>query len=314
MKTKTETILTKTPVICLVAGICSFLWGSAFPFIKIGYEQFSIASDDTGSQILFAGIRFTIAGIFAAIAGSIIAKKPLVPKKEDFVPVGVLSIFQTILQYFFFYIGMANTSGVKGSVIIGANVFVAIFISAIVFRSEKISLKTVIGSIVGFAGIIIINLSGLTDGSMKFIGEGFVFLSTVAYSFSSCIMKRYSANHNTFLLSSWQFIFGGLVMIAGGLLMGGSISASGAASVAVLMYLAFISAAAYTLWSTLLKYNDVSKVAVFGFMNPMFGFILSALLLNEKSEAYGIKGMLAIILVCLGIFIVNKNKTVAKNK
>ena len=48
--------------------------------------------------------------------------------------------------------------------------------------------------------------------------------------------------------------------------------------------------------------------AVYGFMNPMFGFILSAIILGEKGEAFGIKGICAIILVCSGIFIVNKKR------
>lgn len=313
MSEKTTALLRKTPVICLVAGVCSFLWGSAFPFIKIGYDLFSIAADDTGSQMLFAGIRFTLAGILAAIAGSFIRKKPLLPEKKDIAPIFVLSLFQTILQYFFFYIGMANTSGVKGSVIIGSSSFVAILVASLVFRTEKLTIKKVIGSIVGFSGIILINLQGLTDGTMKITGEGFVFLSTVAYAFSSCIMKKYSDRHDTFVLSSYQFIVGGIVMSAAGLMMNGHVTASGISGLAVLLYLSFLSAAAYTLWSILLKYNDVSSVSVFGFMNPMFGFILSAILLDERSEATGIKGILAIILVCIGIFIVNKNKTVAKS-
>ena len=291
---------------CLVAGICSFLWGSAFPCIKIGYELFSVPSDDTASQILFAGIRFTLAGILAVIFGSITKRKLIIPKKNDILPTCILSLFQTILQYFFFYIGLANTSGVKSSVIIGANVFVVIFVSALIFRTEKITAKKIIGSIIGFAGIILINLSGLTDGSMKITGEGFIFLSTVAYAVSSGLMKNYSKKHDTVLLSGYQFIFGGIVMTAAGYIMGGVITPAGTSAVLMLLYLAFISAAAYSLWSTLLKYNDVSKVAIFGFMNPMFGFILSAVLLNERSEAFGIKGIIAIILVCSGIFIVNK--------
>lgn len=306
MKNKSSDLLRKTPVICLVAGICSFLWGSAFPFIKIGYDLFSIAADDTGSQMLFAGIRFTIAGILAAVAGSFIKKKPLIPGKKDIAPIFILSLFQTILQYFFFYIGMANTSGVKGSVIIGSSSFVAILVASLIFRTEKLTTKKVIGSIIGFSGIILINLQGLTDGTMKITGEGFVFLSTVAYAFSSCIMKKYSEKHDTFILSSYQFIIGGLVMAATGLVMNGKVTTSEFSGIAVLFYLSFISAAAYTLWSILLRYNDVSSVSVFGFMNPMFGFILSAILLNEKSEASGIRGILAIILVCTGIFIVNK--------
>ncbi len=307
-KLKKEKLLQKTSVVCLIAGICSFLWGSAFPCIKIGYDLFSVPSDDTASQILFAGIRFTIAGILSVIFGSITKRKILIPRKTDLMSVCILSLFQTILQYFFFYIGLANTSGVKSSVIIGANVFVVIFVSALIFRTEKITAKKIIGSIVGFAGIILINLTGLTDGSMKFTGEGFIFLSTVAYAVSSGLMKNYSKKHDTVLLSGYQFVFGGIVMTAAGYLMGGVIRPSGTSAVLMLLYLAFVSAAAYSLWSTLLKYNDVSKVAIFGFMNPMFGFLLSAILLNERSEAFGIKGIIAIILVCTGIFIVNKKE------
>lgn len=280
--------------------------------LKIGYDLFAIPNNDTATQILFAGIRFTLAGIFAVIAGSISSKKILMPEKTDIVPVFILSLFQTILQYFFFYIGLANTSGVKASVIIGANVFIVILISCLVFRTEKITVRKLIGSAIGFCGIIIINLTGLTEGSVSLTGEGFVLISTVAYAFSSSIMKKYSEKHNTALLSSWQFIFGGIVMTAGGLLMGGKIEQCSTKAVAVLLYLAFLSAAAYTLWSILLQYNNVSSVAVYGFMNPMFGFILSALILGETSEAFGIKGIAAILLVCTGIIIVNKkNKNIA---
>lgn len=309
---KKEVFFTKPHIVCITAGICSLLWGSAFPMLKIGYELFAIASDDTASQILFAGIRFTLAGILAVILSSFTSKKILIPKKNDIAPVFILSLFQTILQYFFFYIGLANTSGVKASVIIGANVFIAILISCLVFRTEKITTKKLIGSAIGFCGIIIINITGLTEGTVSLTGEGFVLISTVAYAFSSSIMKKYSEKHNTALLSSWQFIVGGIVMTFGGLLMGGKITYCGTKAFFVLLYLAFLSAAAYTLWSTLLQYNNVSSVAVYGFMNPMFGFILSALILGETGEAFGIKGIAAILLVCAGIITVNKkNKNIA---
>lgn len=309
MNQKTEKYITKTPVISLIAGICSFLWGSAFPCIKIGYELFSISSENTATQILFAGIRFTLAGILAVVFGCISKRKFLIPKKNDILPVCNLSLFQTILQYFFFYIGLANTSGVKASVILGANVFIAIIIAALIFRSEKITVQKTLGSIIGFAGIVLINMNGLSfDAGMKFNGEGFILISTVAYAFSSGLMKRYSEKHDTALLSGYQFIFGGIVMTVAGLIFGGRLTVVTLPGILMLIYLTFVSAAAYSLWSTLLKHNDVSSVAVFGFMNPMFGFILSAILLNETSEATGIQAVSAIILVCVGIFIVNLKK------
>ena len=81
---------------------------------------------------------------------------------------------------------------------------------------------------------------------------------------------------------------------------------AGPAGALLLLSMAFISAAAYTIWGMLLKYNPVSRVTVFGFMNPVFGVILSALLLGEGSQASGPVTVLSLILVCLGIYIVNR--------
>lgn len=80
----------------------------------------------------------------------------------------------------------------------------------------------------------------------------------------------------------------------------------------VLLYMAIISAVAYTIWGVLLKYNPVARVSVYGFMNPVFGVILSAFLLGEKNQAFGYKGLTALLLVCIRIFIVNKEPKAVK--
>ena len=93
-----------------------------------------------------------------------------------------------------------------------------------------------------------------------------------------------------------------------GLLMGGKVHGFAAAFTGMLVYLAVVSAVAYSLWGILLKYNPVSKVAVFGFMNPVFGVILSALLLGEGAQAAGVKSLIALLLVSIGIYVVNKKE------
>ena len=72
-----------------------------------------------------------------------------------------------------------------------------------------------------------------------------------------------------------------------------------------LIYMGFISAGAYTLWGILLKHNPVSRVSIFGFMNPVMGVILSALFLGENTEAFSVTGIMALLLVAMGIIIVN---------
>lgn len=285
------------------------LWGSAFPCVKIGYKMLGIAADNTASQILFAGYRFSLAGLLVIIAGSIAQKKILVPKVNEIPKVMALSAFQTIIQYLLFYIGLANTTGVKASVIIGSNVFIAVIVSSLIFHLEKLSLNKAIGCIIGFAGIIIINISGGEfDMNIRLTGEGFMFISTFSYAFSSVLMKKYSKSVNPVMMSGWQFLFGGIVMSLMGIISGGKVIIDSAPEWNMLFYLAFISAVAYSLWAVLLKYNPVSKVAVYGFMNPVIGVILSALLLNEGQQAFGFKGIISLFLVCIGIYVVNFRK------
>lgn len=301
-----ENKLTKTWVVCILATLCCVLWGSAFPCIKIGYKLFNIAQDSTSSQILFAGIRFILAGIIAIIICSFTSKKVLFPTSSSITKIIKLSMFQTILQYTLFYIGLANTTGVKASIVEASNVFIAILVSAIIFKFEKVTAKKLIGCAVGFIGVIIINIGGLSQGiSMNFMGDGLVFMSTFMYAFSSVLMKKYSKTENPVMMSGYQFLFGGIIMLIVGLLMGGKVTITGINAIIMLIYLALISAVSYSIWSMLLKYNPVSKVTIFGFMNPVTGVILSAILLNE-GQTFGIESIGALIFVCLGIYIVNK--------
>lgn len=295
----------KNFVVWLVALLCCALWGSAFPCIKIGYQMFCISSKDVASQVLFAGCRFTLAGILAILIGSVLGRSILLPKRQSLGKIFKLSMLQTVLQYLFFYVGLANTTGVKASIIEGVNVFIAILVASLLFRQEKLTWKKVVGCIIGFAGVVLVNLSGTgMDLSFCVTGEGFIFLSTIAYAFSSVYLKRYSKEENPVVLSGWQFAAGGTIMMICGLVMGGRLAQWSSAGIAMLGYMALISAVAYSLWGILLKYNPVSRVAVFGFMNPVFGVILSAVLLKE-SGSLGPVCIISLVLVCIGIYIVN---------
>lgn len=297
----------KTIVVWAGALICCFLWGSAFPSIKIGYALFDIRSSQIPSQILFAGIRFFMAGILAVIIGSFARRKFLAPQKKSWTSILKLSLLQTTGQYVFFYIGLAFTTGVRGSIVEGTNVFVAIFIACILFHQEKLTSKKIIGSVLGFSGVVLINISGksLDSGEMYWLGDLLVFLSTFCYGFSSVLLKRYSDDEDPIVLSGYQFMIGGLIMVLIGLAAGGTLPVISLRGIILLVYLAFVSAVAYSLWGILVKYNSVSRVAVFGFMNPVFGVILSTVLLNEGS-VLGISSAAALALTSLGIFIVNR--------
>ena len=136
-------------------------------------------------------------------------------------------------------------------------------------------------------------------------------VSAFAYALSSVLIKIYGKEEDPVMLSGYQFLAGGLIMVGVGVMIGGNIVTVTAAGLSLLLYLAFVSAGAYTIWSLLLKHNPVSKVAVFGFCTPIFGVILSAVILGEKT-GFQMKTLVALLFVCAGIIIVNYKKKEGK--
>ena len=295
--------LSKNYIMWSVAVLCCILWGSAFPMIKVGYSAFGVASGDTPSIILFAGCRFLLAGILTIIIFSVVEKRLLLPTRRALPCIGILSVFQTVLQYLFFYLGLAFTTGTKASIINGTGTLFVLLISCFVFRQESFSIQKLTACILGFCGVAVSGLTGLSGLNFN-KGDLFIILSAVSYAMSTVLMRRFSSVDNPATLSGYQFILGGGVMIIIGFCMGGKLCASGIGSIGVLIYLAFVSAFAYSLWSFLLKYNDAGRVSVCGSMTPIFGFLLSLIILREQGTGL-LSNVFGLLLVVLSMIISN---------
>ena len=291
-----------TAVRTVLALVCCALWGSAFPCIKIGYEMFHI--EGAGSQILFAGYRFFLAGIFA-YAAACITERRLVTIKRSSVPyVFGQGILQTTIQYVCFYIGLAHTTGAKGSVINASNAFFSIIMAHFFMKSEKMTWRKGLGCLVGFAGVVVINMApGAWGSGFALNGEFLVLLCSFAYGTSSVTLKLISDRETPTAITAFQLLFGGGVLILIGLVSGGSVYGFHMKSTLLLVYMALLSTVSFSLWASLLKYNPVGKVSIFGFSIPVFGVALSAVFLHERIVS--VQNLAALVLVSIGIIIVN---------
>ena len=196
--------------IIILAIICCILWGSAYPAIKIGYELFNI--NDVGSKLIFAGIRFSLAGLVVLIYNLIMTKKIMFNKK-DMMSISILGIMQTTLQYFFFYIGMSNTTGSKGSIINGMSAFFSIILSHFIYKNDKLNKNKIYGCLIGFIGIVIVNIDNSIEnlfGSFSIFGEGFVAISTLLVSISAIYSKKITKDKDTIYVTGYQLYIGGL--------------------------------------------------------------------------------------------------------
>ena len=300
-------LITKTGAV-VGALLCTLLWGTAFPVIKLCYKHLAISSGDVGSQVLFAGERFFLAGVMVFIFCLIFKRNGLKISGKALLPVLSLGLVQTAMQYFCSYIGVANTTGTKTSVITACNAFFAVLLAPLFFKNEKIGASKLVGCAVGLAGVIIININGIAQGGISFLGEGMVLLSALCSGAGSFLSKASAKRSDPVAVTAYQLLFGGALLILSGVLMGGNVLYADFAGVVLLVYLAFVSAVAFALWTALLGLHSVGRICIFNLLIPIFGTLWSGILLGEQIFKW--ENLVSLIFVSVGIFLVNYSREI----
>jgi drug/metabolite transporter (DMT)-like permease len=293
--------------VVVLATFCCLLWGSAYPAIKSGYQLFGIATGDVPSKMLFAGYRFMFAGLALLALTVAMRRKVFILNRRNLFSTCLLGLTQTTLQYVFFYIGLAYTSGVKSSILNASTTFFSVLLAHCIYRNDRLNFNKIAGCLIGFAGVLTVNFSpDLLDFHFTLLGEGFVVIAMFVLSVTSIYGKKLSQTMDSVVLCGYQLAIGGIVLIASGYVAGGKLSGFTPESTALLAYMVLLSSASYAIWTALLKYNRVGLVAVFNLQIPIFGAVLSAIFLGEQVLEW--KNVLALVLVCGGIWLVTRER------
>jgi drug/metabolite transporter (DMT)-like permease len=220
----------------------------------------------------------------------------------------VLGLTQTTLQYVFFYIGLAYTTGVKSSIMNATGTFFSVLLAHFLYRNDRLSYGKALGCAVGFTGVMVVNLGaglgGLLQLDFTWLGEGFVVIAAAVLAAASIYGKRVSQGVDPIVMTGWQLAIGGVALLAAGYGLGGGLSHFTLASSALLAYMVLLSSLAISIWSLLLKHNRVSMITAFNFMVPVFGALLSAAFLDESILEW--RNAVALVLVCAGIWLVTR--------
>ena len=160
-------------VFALTAAIA---WGWAYPLIKMGMRDFGILPDMTGSKMLFAGIRFFISGLIILAIAKPSHRKFGIRKASDAWFILLYSLLNTTLHYAFFYFGLSHNAGARSAILNSMSVFTVVILACIFFRSDKMTCRKAIGCIIGFLGILALNLGGKDSGQFTFLGDGMIIL------------------------------------------------------------------------------------------------------------------------------------------
>ena len=286
------------------------LWGSLFPFIKIGYEAFKIDTESVPDILVFAALRFTVCGVIVCLIAAA-RKAPLASnKKKGILYIIASGMFSIVLHYAFTYIGLTMTDSSKTALLKQLGALFYICFAFLFIKSEKFNKYRIIGGIVGFLGIIAINFTG--TGISLAVGDILIILASVCSVVATVLSKKcVEQNNSPFWIVGISQLIGGVILFAAGLIMGGKIPQFNPIALLVFTYICASSILAYVIFSAVQKYASNSALFIIKFTEPLFACIFGAILLREN--IFKLQYLFAFIFITLGIFLGNKKGGEAEN-
>ena len=280
----------------------AFFWGTTFLAIRVGVE--------TIPPFLLAGIRNLISGtiIFCYLFSQ---KKLEKVSTNQFFRAIVLSVLMIVLANgLTTYSEQYITSGLA-SLISTLSPFCVLVLN-LVLGYEKLSIKTVIGILLGMFGIFLIYQSSLSDLLIPEYRQGIIaiLLAILAWAIGTIIMKRGSANSLTMLMNVCvQMMIAGVVLTSVQFYITPNISTENwsTQSIFAMIYLAiFGSVVGYVAFSYLISQMPSTKVTVLSYVNVVVALFLGWLILDEIITA---RIIIAAAFIIGGVIIVNYRKT-----
>lgn len=287
------------------AFFCAAGWSLAYPLIKLGYAQLHIASDDLGSKIGFAGIRFLFAGILVTILAIIQKRKFKVEQKSVVAWLLLFALVNTALHYLFSYVGLGYLPSSRSTILDSMNGFFAIILSCIIFEDDKFSKFKALGCILGFGGILLINIEPGQNffQGISFRGDGMILLNALCGAFGGIITRIISKKMDMTVATGLSMtIGGGLLCIISVIIGPASKWTINIKSIITMVGLILISAVCFGVYNQLLAYHPISKIAIFNAFIPILGVIFSSIILGEPMR---IKYIIAGCMVAFGVYIMN---------
>jgi drug/metabolite transporter (DMT)-like permease len=188
---------------------------------------------------------------------------------------------------------------------------ILIFLGSILFGLQKISLRGLIGVIIGFSGVVFIFKDGLESFLDPNYKTGMVFMgfAILAWAAGTIYTKTHAIKSSNIILNLfYQFSMASAIQLVLAFVFSPhpDISLWSARSIFASLYLSvFGSVIAFFCYNYALKHVTAVQVSILSYVNTIIAVFLGWLLLKEKIT---IDFIIATALIILGVFIVNYKK------
>jgi drug/metabolite transporter (DMT)-like permease len=202
----------------------------------------------------------------------------------------VVSLILGIFGFFFYQIAtfsaLARIPASMNAILISTSVIFIALLSVLILK-EKILVFKILGILLSLAGVILVtfNRGFSLESKVGILGCLFSLSGAVSFALYTIFGKRVLDGNDPLIVSTYSLFSGAaLLTIFTSLTTGfGSLASAGTGIwLLIIMISVTMIGVAYPLWFFCLKRMQASHVSIYIYLTPVFGVILSLIILKER--------------------------------
>lgn len=249
---------------------------------------------NSSSPLTLAVIRFLIAGLLMVTVLQIFSREKL-PSKSEWLKITIFGLLNITIYLGCLFAAIEFVSAGLMNLFISINPILIILFS-VLFLKRKVSKYEIIGFLICFGGLLIATIPILKESKASLIGIILLIIGMSSYSLGSVYYKKIDLKLSNKSINGWQTLIGGIFLIPVAYIMNTKAIILDSNFYISLFWLTIvISVFATLLWLNLLKKYTV-KASKWLFLAPVFGYLLSYLILGEEITIYEVVGTIFVII------------------
>jgi drug/metabolite transporter (DMT)-like permease len=275
------------------------IWGSTWLVIKLGLED--------APPLWSAALRFILAAALLYGINYFTGHRYPVGWRNKW-RAAWPGIFTFFGSYALTYMGENHISSALAAILFAVFPFFIMALMPMMVKTERIGIKSLIGAIVGFAGVVVIFAEPVQIGSGALIGMIFLILSPICGAIGSVSVKAYLQNEPVFPMITLQMTVGAILLtLAAFVFEPFSNFKFTTTSVGAIVFLAiFGSIITFGGYYWLFKQVRLVTMSMVALITPVVAMFVGYIVLKEELTVINYIGA---ALVLLGVAIVNIKQT-----
>lgn len=242
------------------------LMGSSFALGKLGLAYVS--------PLLLVGLRFTAAGALLAVA---VWRRPRPAGWRPWLGIATIGLFQTAGVMGAIFLSLRTISAGESSILTFSNPLLVV-IFATLWTGARYRGAQWLGVGLGLVGVVV----SLGAQLNLHVGTVLALAGAVCWAVATLLVKAWGGGLDVWVLSAYQMLAGGVLLLAAGLTLEPPRFAVTALSLGILAWLAVMaSIVQFGIWFWLLQHGDAGRTSAFLFLVPLFGVLFGFVILGE---------------------------------